>query len=479
MTNKMVASSFLWKFVERGSAQIFSLSVQIILARLLAPDDFGTLAVLLVFVNISNVLIQKGFATSLVQKQHIEDIDINTIFVTSELLSIILYVVLWIVAPIVENIYATPNLSSYLRIISISLFAGSFYSIENSLLIRNMEFKKMFFSSFISTLISGVLAIVLAYIGMGCWALIWQNVVQQFLLSVLSFGFCRWKIKICWNKKSFDELFGFGSNVLLAEILYTSVENVRTLIIGAKYSSENLAYYDRGQTYPSTAMRSIYDTIGSVLLSVFSKEQNNIVELKLAAEKALGFSFFWISPCFIGFALIAEQFTELLLTEKWLPCVPYMRVFCIYQLGILPYCILRNILYSVGKSKESLYLEIVKSALSLCAVIIGMKIGVFYIALFSTLAVWIATFFYGIEVNKYLEFDLKLLLDDFVRTILCCFVMSAAVLFVNKMIPGLIAKIIIDIVTGIVAYILASVLFKVAFFYDSINAAKDIIKGKL
>ena len=195
----MVASSFLWKFVERGSAQIFSLSVQIILARLLAPDDFGTLAVLLVFVNISNVLIQKGFATSLVQKQHIEDIDINTIFVTSELLSIILYVVLWIVAPIVENIYATPNLSSYLRIISISLFAGSFYSIENSLLIRNMEFKKMFFSSFISTLISGVLAIVLAYIGMGCWALIWQNVVQQFLLSVLSFGFCRWKIKICLN----------------------------------------------------------------------------------------------------------------------------------------------------------------------------------------------------------------------------------------------------------------------------------------
>lgn len=139
---------------------------------------------------------------------------------------------------------------------------------------------------------------VLAYKGMGCWALIWQNIVQQILLSAFSFPFCRWKIRIQCSKKSFLEVFRFGSSVLLAELLYTGVENLRTLIIGARYSSTDLAYYDRGQTYPSVAMRSIYDTVGSVLLPVFSREQNNTIELRQSAQKAIGFSFFLIAAMF-------------------------------------------------------------------------------------------------------------------------------------------------------------------------------------
>ena len=172
MESKPIVSSFIWKFLERGAAQVFALIVQIVLARLLAPEDFGVLAVLLVFINLSNVLIQKGFATALVQKDHIEDIDINTVFWISELIAAFLYILLWCFAPLLENVYGTLHLASYLRIISISLFAGAFYSIENSLLIRSMQFKKMFFSSFAATLIAGTLAMILAYKGMGCWALI-------------------------------------------------------------------------------------------------------------------------------------------------------------------------------------------------------------------------------------------------------------------------------------------------------------------
>lgn len=404
--NKTVVSSFIWKFMERGAAQVFSLVVQILLARLLAPEDFGILAVLLVFVNISNVLIQKGFATALVQKEHVEDIDINTVLWISEAIAIIMYALLWVIAPVVENIYETAHLANYLRIISLSLFTGAFYSIENSLLIRSMQFKKMFFSSFTATLIAGAIAVILAYKGMGCWALIWQNLVQQLLLSLFSFPFCKWKIKRQCSKTSFYDVFRFGSNVLLAELLYTGVENLRTLIIGAKYSSADLAYYDRGQTYPSVAMRSIYDTVGSVLLPIFSREQNDILKLRKYSQKALGFSFFLIAPCFIGFSMIAEPFTKLLLTDKWIPCVPYIQVFCIYQLGILPYCILRNTLYATGRSKKSLTLEILKAVFSLGAVLIGMLVNTFAIALFSTFAVWLATFAYGMEVHKQLHFDL-------------------------------------------------------------------------
>ena len=176
--------------MERGAAQVFALIVQIVLARLLAPEDFGVLAVLAgIHLIYPNVHIQKGFATALVQKDHIEDIDINTVFWISELIAAFLYILLWCFAPLLENVYGTLHLASYLRIISISLFAGAFYSIENSLLIRSMQFKKMFFSSFAATLIAGTLAMILAYKGMGCWALIWQNIVQQILLSVFFSSF--------------------------------------------------------------------------------------------------------------------------------------------------------------------------------------------------------------------------------------------------------------------------------------------------
>lgn len=474
--NKTVVSSFIWKFMERGAAQVFSLVVQILLARLLAPEDFGILAVLLVFVNISNVLIQKGFATALVQKEHVEDIDINTVLWISEAIAIIMYALLWVIAPVVENIYETAHLANYLRIISLSLFTGAFYSIENSLLIRSMQFKKMFFSSFTATLIAGAIAVILAYKGMGCWALIWQNLVQQLLLSLFSFPFCKWKIKRQCSKTSFYDVFRFGSNVLLAELLYTGVENLRTLIIGAKYSSADLAYYDRGQTYPSVAMRSIYDTVGSVLLPIFSREQNDILKLRKYSQKALGFSFFLIAPCFIGFSMIAEPFTKLLLTDKWIPCVPYIQVFCIYQLGILPYCILRNTLYATGRSKKSLTLEILKAVFSLGAVLIGMLVNTFAIALFSTFAVWLATFAYGMEVHKQLHFDLRELFFDFVMVIISCLVMSVAIWFVGRLVSTLILKILLEVLTGGCVYILLTFLFNSKYFNECFDTIKNVTK---
>ena len=476
MENKSVISSFVWKFLERGAAQVFALVVQIVLARLLAPEDFGILAILLVFVNLSNVLIQKGFATALVQKNQVGDVDVNTVFWISELIAVFLYILLWCAAPLVEDIYGSPHLAVYLRVISISLFAGAFYSIENSLLIRSMQFKKMFFSSFAATLIAGTIAMILAYRGMGCWALIWQNIVQQILLSFFSFPFCRWKIKRQCSKKSFCEVFNFGSNVLLAELLYTGVENLRTLLIGVRYSSADLAYYDRGQTYPSVAMRSIYDTVGSVLLPIFSREQNNASKLRQSAQKALGFSFFLIAPCFIGFAMIAEPFTRLLLTDKWLPCVPFIRLFCIYQLGILPYCVLRNILYAIGKSKRSLFLEIFKSVFSLGAVVIGMLINPFAIAFFSTLAVWLATVIYGVEIHKFLHFNLKEVLSDFMQIVVCCVVMSVAISIVDGFISALVSKIIVDIITGIVVYVALSILIRSKYYTESFNVVKKMIE---
>lgn len=472
LQNKIITST-LWKFTERGVSQLFSLIVQIILARILAPNDFGVLAVLLVFVNISNVLIQKGFATALIQKKHIEDIDLNTVFLFSEWIALIIYIVLWFTAPYISNFYHNQDLSIYIRVISISLFFGAFYSIENSILIRKMYFKQMFYSSFISTVLSGLLGIILAVIGFGCWSLIIQNVMQQILLSTTSFKFCEWKIKLQYSKNSFNSLFIFGSKVLLSEILYTGVENIRTLMIGAKYSSDALAFYDRGQTYPSVAMRSIYDTLGSVLLPVFSKHQNNMEKLGTEIAFYLCSSFYLITPLFIGFALVSESFTMIFLSEKWLPAVPFIRVFCIYQLAILPYCILRNSLYGIGDSKISLKLECIKDILSLGAVLVGLMFGTFEIALLSTFVAWISTVLYFIVVNRIIRLKVKIVFEEFFKVCIYNIFMIIAISIVNHSIINPMITMIIDIIVGVVIYIFFSIIFRDKFFFYFLNRLSE------
>ncbi len=474
---KTVVSSMLWKFTERGAAQIFTLIVQIVLARLLSPEDFGTLAILLVFVNISNVLIQKGFASALVQKAEVSELDINTVLFFSEGIALLLYIILWFAAPFIESIYSTNNLALYLRVISLSLFFGSFYSIENSILIRAMRFKQLFFSSFLATIISGITGIVLAYMGAKCWALVIQNVVQQMLFAVLSFPFCRWKVKVQYSKESFQSLFGFGSKILLAEMLYTGVENLRTLLIGARYLASDLAYYDRGQTYPSVAMRSIYDTLSSVLLPVFSRTQNNIKILANETSKSLGISFYLVAPCFLGFAIIAEPFTEIFLSNKWIECVPYMRIFCVYQLGILPYCILRNVLYALGRSKESLKLEIIKAFLTLLSIFIGLQLNTISIAMFSTIAVWISTILYGICVGKYVYMDWGKIGRDFLRICIYCIGMLILISFVNSFIDSAIVELVIDVVFGGVLYILFSIITKDDYFKSIIRLLNGLVEN--
>lgn len=477
MNNKRtVLTSFFWKFIERGSAQLFSLIVQIVLARILDPDNFGTLAVLLVFVNISNVLIQKGFATSLVQRKDIDDIDINTVMTVSEGIAALIYIVLWFAAPYIESFYGTEQLGLYLRVIAISLFFGAFYSIENSLLVRTMRFKQMFIASFISTVIAGITGIALAYLGRGCWALIVQNVLQQLLLSAISYPYCKWKVKLQYSKKSFKNLFGFGSNVLLSELLYTGVENLRTLIIGAEYSSADLAYYDRGQTYPSVAMRSIYDSLGSVMLPVFSKSQDEKDELKDEVVKSLGYSVFLVAPCFIGFALVSGPFTSIFLTDKWLPAVPFMRIFCIYQLGILPYCILRNALYGIGKSRDSLVLEILKAGLTLLAIFVGMLFNTLMIAICSTLAIWITTFMYWLHVKKLTNFQSLPVLKDFILVILYCFLMALAIFIVNRFLSSKVLQFVIDVLVGLVTYIVAAYATRNRYLKTTLSMVKKMIR---
>lgn len=474
-TNNKIIGSLIWKICERGAAQVISLIVQIILARILAPEAFGVIAILLVFVNLANTFIQKGFASSLVRKKEASEIDYNTAFVVSEGIAIICVIIICAISPILESIYGTQNLGLYLRVISITLLFGALNSIQNAVLVRGMEFKKVFIRSAFAALGSGIISIISAKAGLGVWVLVIQTISQNVLLCIFTAFQCPWTPKFEFSKESFDSIFSFGSKILLAEIISIGVEDIRTLIIGKKYSTSDLAYYDRGQVYPATAMRSIYDSIMSVMLPVFSRNQDDYETLATQVERVSQLSCFLTFPLFVGFAAVSRPFVLLLLTEKWLNSVPFITVFCIYQLAFPIYGVMRQSLYAIGRSDSVLKLEITKGILFLISIIIGVMISPFGVAITTSISMYCASTAYLLAVKKYLPIRIVNIVSKLSKTILSCCVMFLVIRLFNNLtyfIP--IAELTCDIVIGVIVYIGLNLVLR----NEAIDLCIRLIKNK-
>lgn len=475
-----VASSFLWKFFERGSSQIITMIIQIILARILLPRDFGVLAIILVFVNLASIFVQKGFASSLVRKKNTSEQDYNTVFVISEGIALLFIIIIFLVAPLIAAFYNNHEIILYLRVLSISLLFGAFYSIQSAILIRNMQFKIIFYSSLSATIISGLLGIIAAYSELGIWALIIQTLSQQIVLCIATFAVCDWRPKIEFSRESFEDIFAFGSKILVAELISIGVEDLRTLIIGKKFSSTDLAYYDRGQYYPSATMRGIYDTIASVMLPVLSREQDCLSKLAKTLEKSLCLAIFIVTPLYVGLAAVADIFIPVLLTEQWNASIPYLQIFCIYQLAFPIYGIMRQCLYALGNSSAVLKLEIVRGILFIAAIIFGCFFDTFMIAIASTVALYTTTAMYTFKVNNDIHFDVVNVARNVFITLIQSAIMYAAIIAFNQIGISKVLLLVLDIILGCVMYVGSSVIMKNRMLFVIVEFLKKEreMKGK-
>lgn len=469
-----VLLSFIWKLLERGAAQLITLVVQIVLARILAPDEFGVISILLVFINVANVFIQKGFASSLIRKPIVCDDDYNTALIVSEIIAVVCVGIFFIFSNQLETFYSIEGLSQFMRVLSVSLLFGAFYSIQNAELVRKMRFKQIFYRSMVASIGSGIIGIIAALLNCGVWALVLQSLFQQIIICVATMIACEWKPKLRFSKKSFSELFSFGSKILLAEIISIGVENLRTLIIGKKYTSTDLAYYDRGQVYPATAMRSIYDTISSVLLPVYSKIQGEKEKLAINVSISLELSMFIVAPLFFGLAAVAKPFIVVLLTDKWEAATPYLVIFCIYQIAFPAYGIFRQCLYALGKSDDVLKVEIVRSGIFILAIIIGVMFSPIAIAILSCLAMYITTVIYLGVVYKYIPIKITVLLRNIVITIIQCITMVVLIACFNRIELPNVLLLVIDIIIGTISYLLLSIFFKNKSFNICMSYIKKI-----
>ncbi|WP_425885951.1 lipopolysaccharide biosynthesis protein [Parabacteroides sp. ASD2025] len=324
-----VFSSLIWKFLNGGTAQIIQLVVSIVVARLLAPSDFGVVALLLVFTSIATVFVQSGLGTALVQKKEISQLELSSVFYYTFSVASILYVLLYLLAPYIEDFYDAEGIANYLRILALVLFPGSYNTIQNALLARRMLWKAQCVCNIISIFLSGSLGILLAFNGTGAWAIILQQLSYQIFVCVTLLFIVKWKPSLMFSIRQALPLFKYGFNLLVANIVDTVYHNLENLIIGKKYASEVLAFFTKGKMFPLVITNNVDGALQSVMLPVLSSKQESKLELKVILRKSIATSTMVLFGGLTVLALCADSLIKILLGENWSEAVPFLQWYCL------------------------------------------------------------------------------------------------------------------------------------------------------
>ncbi|WP_430599605.1 hypothetical protein IGJ26_002124 [Enterococcus sp. AZ095a] len=373
----MVIKSLVYKFLERFGSFFITFVIQLVLARLLSPKDFGIVAILTVFINIAQVFVQSGFSTSLIQKKNVTEIDYSSVFYISFFISIVLYLILFLSAPTIEIFYSMENLSDYLRVVSIIIIIGSFNSVQLAIVSREMKFHFLLYSTIISNLISGLIGIFLALRGYGIWSLIFQQLISSFLNCITLSYRVRWFPKLIFSFSSIKALFAFGWKILLSSFLETIYVQLQSLIIGRRFSANILGYYNKGQQFPQIIITNVNGAIQSVMLPTLSKIQDDKIKMKSVVRRSVKTSSFLIFPLMTFLGVLGSPIIALLLGNQWRESVPFLQVSC-FIFSLMPiHTANLQALNAMGRSDLFLKLEIFKK-------IIGVIILVAAILLFST-----------------------------------------------------------------------------------------------
>lgn len=476
MENKKVFGNFIWRFLERWGAQAVTFVVSIVLARHLYPEMYGTVALVTVFTTILQVFIDSGMGTALVQKKDSDDVDFSTVFYFNCVMCLVLYAIMFFAAPLISDFYERPELTSIIRVLSLTLVISGVKNIQQSYVSKHMMFKKFFFSTIGSTIVSATLGIIAACMGMGVWALVIQTVSSNLISAIILWFTVKWRPTKAFSFERLGGLFSFGWKLLVSSLIGAVYEEARSLIIGTKYTESDLAFYNKGRSFPSLIVTNVNSSIDSVLLPVLAQEQDNKERVKAMTRRAIKTSTYIIMPMMMGLAMCAEPLISLLLTDKWLPCVLYMRVFCFTYAFYPIHTANLNAIKAMGRSDLFLALEIAKKAVGVTAVIISMWFGVEWMAYSLLITTFISQMINAFPNKKLLGYSYLQQLRDMLPQILLSCVMGAAVFAVQFIGLSDILTLLIQVPLGVVIYLGGSILFRLESFTYIWNMIKGILR---
>lgn len=386
-----------WNFVEKVLMRGASFIIGIILARLLSPSDFGLIGMLAIFVAISNVFIEGGLAKALIQRKDCQDIDFSTAFVANVGMSLVIYFVLFLTAPLIADFYDEPILTDITRILSLNFVLGSFNIVQRAKLMANVDFKSLAHINVISTIVSGIVGIAMAFYGWGVWSLVGQTLCSTIVLLLLFPFYSKWRPSIKFSPNSFRQLFGFGSKLMATGVYSVILNNISTIFIGRFYKSNQLGFYTRASQFSEIISSTMFDVLGNVTFPVLSHLQDDREKLVLVYRKSLFITAMLIFPLMILCALLSRPMVIILLTEKWLPCVVLMQWLFLARMFTPLSAINMNILNAVGRSDLFMKLDFSKAPFILIVLAITIPISVEAITIGSFCTSFICFF-----INAYL-----------------------------------------------------------------------------
>ena len=462
--NPKVLANFLWRFAERCGAQGVAFVVSVVLARLLAPEVYGTIALVTVFTTLLNVFIDSGFGNALIQKKDADDLDFSTVFYFNITVCTLLYLGMFFAAPWIARFYKDLELTPVIRVLSLTLIISGVKNVQQAYVSRTMQFKRFFFATLGGTIGAAVIGIVMAYHGFGVWALVAQQIFNATVDTIILWITVKWRPKRMFSWQRLKGLFSFGWKLLASMLLDTVYNDLRQMIIGKMYTKTDLAQYNRGKQLPDLLVNNIDTSINSVLLPAMSQVQDNPERVKNMTRRAMKTSTYVIAPVMMGLAFTAESVIHLVLTEKWLPCVPFLRIFCITYMFYPVNTTNLNAIKAMGRSDLFLKLETIKKVIGLIVLLGTMWFGVMAMA-YSLLFTSITSQIINSWPNKkLLDYSYPEQIRDILPGILLAVFMGCCVYPVKWIGFSDLLTLFIQVVMGACIYIGGSALLKLEGF---------------
>lgn len=459
-TKKAVLSGLFWRLMERVGAQGVQFVISIVLARLLAPEVFGTIALINVFIAILSVFIDSGLGNSLIQKKEADDLDFSTVFYFNMAMCCILYIGLFIAAPAIAAFYNMPDLVNPIRAIGLLLIISGVKNVQQAYVSRTMQFKLFFYATLCGTIGAAVLGIWMAFSGYGIWALIAQALFNATVDTIILWYTVKWRPKRMFSWERLKGLFSYGWKLLASTLLDTVYNRIREMVIGKLYTPASLAFYEKGSNFPAIIVNNINTSINSVLFPAMSSQQDNMDRIKSFTRRAIKTSSYVMWPMMMGLSACAESVVTILLTEKWLPCVPFMRIFCIIYAFYPIHTANLNAIKSVGRSDIFLKLEIIKKIMGLTLLLMTMRRGVMAMAYSLFVSNFLSQIINSWPNRKLLDYRYGEQIKDILPSIILSVVMFTIVWPIKLLHLNIYVTLIMQVAVGIVIYVGGSAIFR-------------------
>lgn len=467
----------IWNAIELFGGQFVQFVVTIILARILVPEDFGVIGLLVIFMGVSTAILDSGFSQALIRKQDTNNEDYTSIFYFNIVIGIVIYIILFVTSPLISSFYRFPELTNIARVSFLAIIINSFGVVQNAKIIREVKFKILAKRTVIANALAGILAIGLASKGYGVWALVMQSLFASFLRVALLWNFSKWHPSLNFSFEPIKKMLPFSINLMFSGVLDVIVTNIQTLLIGKFYTRADLGYYTQAKRLESIPSNTLTAIVRNVTYPILSTIQDNVEQLKQAYRKIIGVTLYFVFPLMVGLMAAGDNLISVLFGPKWAPAVDYFIPLCLMGAIFPLYSINLNIFLVRGRGDIFFKVNVAKRIVTLAAVILAVPVSVYAIVWGQVIAALINTLITMVFSGKEIKYKFTEQLKDIALIVICSVIMAVCVFLTGYLlsIKNPLFVLILQMSVALMVYLILSKLFVINSYFE----IKDIVFGLL